>query len=416
MNLHFIGIGGIGISALAQFCAPRGDNISGSDVQDSSILEKLRKKNFKIFLTHDEKNIPKNTDTIIFTEAISPNNPELVWAKKNNLPVFSYFEYLGQISKKFKTIAVAGTHGKTTTTGLLASGFLQTNFAPTVIIGSELKIFGNSNFYSGKNNFLLVEACEYRNNFRFLTPEIVLLTSVTFDHPDFYKDEDHYLGTFRIFCEKAKTVIFHTNDKNAQLILKNFSGQKIMVPSEQNIDINLYGQKNKENAMLAFSCAKLLNLDEKKFLAGLKNFSGASRRQEFLGEKNGIKIFDDYGHHPVEIKTTLQAFREKFPEKKIGLIFEPHQFSRTKKFFDEFLSSFDYADEIGLHPIYEARDSEDDKLSINLKNFIQKNPKIKKIETINDAENFFKKFYKGDVLIFMGAGVISDFAKKFMKK
>ncbi len=430
MDIHFIGIGGIGISALAQFCKNRGDTISGSESQQTGTFELLQNQGIEIKIPQQAKNIPLNCDLVIYTEAIGEDNPERVEALKRNLPIKTYFEFLGEISKDFHTIAVTGTHGKTTTTGLIAAGFKTAHFDATIFVGSKLQELGNANFHAGSNDFLLLEACEYRANFRFLYPEIVILTNAELDHVDFYKNEEHYIETFTEFCAKAKTVIYHKDDKNAQIILKNFTGQKIAVDSNDpsfktsKKKLHLSGEHNRENAILALSCAQLLFEKEdaqmNQFKKGLEKFSGAWRRQEFLGEKEinnkKIQVFDDYGHHPTEIIATLQGLREKFPNKKIGLIFEPHQYSRTRKFFDEFLTALAHADFIGIFPIYAARDTQADKQSVCIDNFCEKNPAIQKIETQKDAQLFTQKLNENDILLFMGAGVIDVFAHEFLRK
>ena len=421
MKLHFVGIGGIGISALAQFCGDRGDEISGSEFDAKNpILSILRAKNFKIFLTHEKKNVPENCDAVIFSEAIDEKNPELILAAEKKIPRFSYFEFLGKISENFCTIAIAGTHGKTTTTALAAAGFLAAEFWPTIFVGAQISEFSGQNFLAGKNNFLLLEACEYRENFKFLSPEICVLTSIDFDHPDSFSDEKKYFAAFSNFVKNTKFVIFHETDENVKKILKNFRGQKIAISKKSSEKFTkICGQKNRENAAAAFEISKILKKNfqqkicEKKFISGIENWRGAARRQEFLTKKNGVKFFSDYGHHPAEIRATIQFFREKFPQKKIGLIFEPHQFSRTKKFFREFLASFSAADATGIFPIYAARDSKKDR-EFRVEKFCEKNAKIQKIENFADVKNFLKKNSPA-ILIFMGAGKIDFFAREFLQ-
>ena len=292
LHIHFIGIGGIGISALAQFCHFKGANCTGSEMQETAILKNLKNIGIKIYIPQKAENIPKNCNLIIYTEAIPEDNLELIEGKKRGIPMKSYFEFLGEISVHFHTIAVAGTHGKTTTTGALGAGFLHCDFKATMFVGSTLREFGNSNFYAGTNNFLLVEACEYRNSFGFLYPEIVILTNVELDHIDYYRDENHYLETFINFCKKAKTVIYHEKDKNARKVLAHFFGEKIMVTKRDILmvpNLKIIGMHNRENVALSIACAKKLDLDLEKFQNGLKLFQGAGRRQEFLGNIQGIQ-------------------------------------------------------------------------------------------------------------------------------
>ena len=420
MNIHFIGIGGIGISALAQYCHHRGDTITGSEAAETNILPRLRALDIPILIPQNANNIPSECDLIVYTEAVSTDNPERQEAERRNIPQQSYFQYLGEISKRHRTIAVCGTHGKTTTVGLIASGFQAVGFDATVCVGSTLREFGESNFHLGSNGWLLVEACEYRNNFQFLQPEVVVLTNVELDHIDFYKSEEHYFQTFRDFCSKAKMVISHNNDQNVEKLFGKIENETLTVETNSCLSLQIHGKHNRENAELALKLARLLELDLDKFKKGLKNYKGAGRRQEYLGEKNGIKIFDDYGHHPTEISATLQSFREQFPDKKIGLVFEPHQFSRTKQFLTEFGEALSQADVVGIHPIYEARDSEEDKQAVSLQDLVNtvetfhRQDTTRVVETTNDANQILDQLKEGDVLLFMGAGKIDQFAKQFL--
>ena len=421
MKIHFVGIGGIGISGLAQFCACRGDQISGSNLGESEIFPILRSAGIsKLFSAHDAANLPENLDLLVFSEAVPTENCERATARTKKIPEKSYFELLGEISREFCTIAVAGTHGKTTTTGLLASGLLACGADPTALVGSTLREFDRSNFRSGNSNLLLVEACEYRENFRFLRPEIVILTGVDFDHPDYFQDEAHYFSAFKKFVAGAKTVIFHADDRGSVAVLRDFSGKKIAVPRSSNFVnfLKIPGKHNRRNSALALACGRFLGVDFEKFKLGVQNFSGAARRQEFLGEISArgrnFKIFDDYGHHPAEISATLAAFREKFPEKKIALIFEPHQFSRSRIFFKKFVDSLKNADAVGIFPIFAARDSAED-LKFKLENFLDAIAGAKKIENFADASDFLEKS-DAEIVIFMGAGRISKFAHDFFSK
>ncbi len=371
----------------------------------------LRKKGIDIILGQTAKNISSDIDVVVYTEAVDSFNAERTEAQKFHIPQYSYFEYLGELSANYHTIAVAGTHGKTTTTGLIASGFQSEKFDATVVVGSTLKELEGSNFHPGTNDYFLVEACEYRENFRFLHPDIVVLTSVDYDHVDAFPTRQSYIDAFKRFCAKAKTVIFHAGDEGVEEVLADYKGEKISVEKAESLDLNLLGDFNQRNAALALELGKVLKLGS-PFKSGLESFSGAGRRQEFLGEKNGIQIYDDYAHHPAELVALLDGFRQKFPDKKIGLIFEPHQFSRTKMFFEDFKKAFSHADEVGLFPIYEARDSEEDK-KFTLSAFCESYDRVR---TGEDVDAFLKKFSSGDVVIFAGAGKISGFARQWMSK
>ena len=415
MNIHFIGIGGIGMSALAQWCVHRGDSVMGSDSSDSAIIEMLQAKGIEIMIGQKAENITEDIELVVYTEAVSDSNVERQKAQNLHIPQYSYFEYLGKLSENYKTIAVAGTHGKTTTTGLIASGFLSEKFDATVVVGSTLKELGGSNFYPGTNDYFLVEACEYRENFRFLKPEIVLLTGVDYDHVDAFPTRESYIDAFRRFCLSTKTVVFHAEDEGSKEVLSDFQGEKIEIGRGNSGDcpsplsLNILGDFNQRNAALAVGLGKILKLGN-DFETGLESFSGAGRRQELLGEKNGIQIYDDYAHHPTELTALLKGFHQKFSDKKIGLIFEPHQFSRTKMFFEEFKKAFENADEVGLFPIYEARDTEEDK-QFSLSAFCDSYDRVR---TQKDIDLFLKKFSVGDIVIFAGAGKISSFAREWI--
>lgn len=434
MNIHFIGIGGIGISGLAQLCKSRGDNISGSNLGRNAIFDVLEDagiKNIQEF--HDAKNIPANTDLVIYTEAVykettASDNPEILFAQENKIPIKSYFEYLGDISKEYRTIAVAGTHGKTTTTGLIACGFMAADFDSTILVGSTLKEFDNKNFkiinpetFGSSNDtrpWLLVEACEYRENFKYLEPEILIFTNIEFDHADYFKDEDHYFQAFENLGRKAKVILCHQDDDVSRNIAEKAGTKVFPIPTQSPNSVecllSIFGDVNTQNATLALGLAAFLNLKIESFKKGLGDFKGAGRRQEFLGKKDGILIYDDYGHHPTEIRATLEAFRTKFPNKKIGLIYEPHQYSRTRVFFNEFVEALKLADFTGIFPIYEARDTAEDKASVSREDLLVQIPNSKKIETLDSVSGFTQKLSKNDILLFMGAGVISNFAHKFV--
>jgi UDP-N-acetylmuramate--alanine ligase len=417
MHYHIVGIGGIGVSALAQLLVHQGHSVSGSDQKETKIFEALHTAGIKTMVPQCAANVPNNTDVLIFSAAVPQTNPEREEATRRDIAQVSYFEYLGKITHTKKTIAVTGTHGKTSTVALLSAGMIGANEQPTVVVGTRMKAFGNSNFLAGKNDWLVVEACEYKNNFGPLEPDIVVLTNAELDHPDYYKSLDQYLEHFAHFVRKAKTVICHADDENTEKILSNFEGEIIRVAAKaaDGIKLALPGKHNRSNAALCLAVAQKLNFDENKFRKGMADFEGAARRLEYLGLKHGVHVYDDYGHHPTEIEATVQSLREKYPNSTIGLVFEPHQFARTKAFFNEFLECFKHADVVGMHPIFAARDTEVDKKAVSIDDFIEKKPSIAAVRTQADARQFSKQLKENDVLIFMGAGNIDAFAHEFMQ-
>ncbi len=420
MKLHFVGIGGIGTSGLAQLSASLGHKISGSNQGSTPIFEKLISLGFnQLYEGHDPYNLTAETDLLIYSEAVPPNNPERERAKTLGIREKSYFEYLGEISQTYQTIAVAGTHGKTTTTGLIAAGLQSTDLDATILVGSTLDILEGSNFKAGTDNFLVVEACEYRENFKWLEPEVLLITNLEWDHADYFKSEEEYFAAFKRLAARSKNVLYHQHDEAVRAMLADVQTNKIPIPAQSphswEAILNVWGHANQQNATLALGLAHYLSLDLETFKTGLGHYKGAGRRQEFLGETHtGINVFDDYGHHPTEIAATLEAFKSQFPDAKIGLIYEPHQYSRTHQFFAEFAEAFRLADHTALFPIYEARDTEADKAAISLEDFSKDNPELDLVSTLEEAQIFTNKLNKDDILLFMGAGKISQFAHEFI--
>lgn len=425
IKLHFVGIGGIGTSGLAQLCATRGDEISGSNLGSNPIFETLQNEGFTaLYDVHDAHNLPADADLLIYSEAIPQDNPERERAAQLGIPQQSYFQYLGEISREYQTIAVAGTHGKTTTTGLITAGMQSTDFDATVLVGSTLDILDGKNFHAGSNDYLVLEACEYRENFQWLRPEVLLITNLEWDHADYFKSEDEYLTAFKRLAAKSKNVLYHQNDQAVRALLEDINTNKLSVPEQSpnswEAILNIWGPANQQNATLALALAHFLELNLDDFKEGLGNYKGAGRRQEFLGAyqvpstKFQVLIYDDYGHHPTEIRTTLEAFRVQFPDKKIGLVYEPHQYSRTAQFFAEFADAFRLADHTALFPIYEARDTEADKAAVSRQDFVDDNPALSLVSNLEEARAFAQNLNEGDILLFMGAGKISQFAREFI--
>lgn len=418
MKIHFVGIGGIGISALAQLCLARGDEVSGSDVIETEIFPALCEKNIELFVGQKAENVRKGVDILVYSEAVPLENPERMRAAELGRRQYSYFEYLGKVAENYKVIAVAGTHGKTTTTAMIARALREVDFDPSIIVGTTIKEFGGSNFHLGTDNWLIVEACEYRENFRFLKPDIAILTSVEHDHFDAFPTEESYFSAFEKFVKNAKLVIYHENDLGAEKALKNYKGARLAMPQQSEHSweylLKVNGQYNYDNASLALALASQLELNPENFKRGLSQYEGAGRRQEFLGEKDGVMIYDDYAHHPSEISALLKGFKNKYPDAKVGIIFEPHQHSRTAALLDEFAEALALADEVGLFPIYPARDTEEDKKEMPNSLFRSSVPNSSVVETQEDAEQFLAKFCAGDIVIFCGAGNISGFVRTLL--
>lgn len=414
MKLFFCGIGGIGMSALARWCMSEGYNVTGSEPLESNITKKLKHEGAKIFIEQKSSHIDSSYEGFIYTEAIPRNHPERIKAQELNIPQYSYFEYLGKMTTEKRLIGVAGTHGKTTTTGIIASGMISAGLDPWVVIGAQTQLLGGANFRPGKSEWAVVEACEYRENFRFLSPEIVILTNIEVDHVDYFKSEEQYFEAYRNFIKNAETVICHPNDPNTEKVLEGFMGEVIYTKNVP-LPLTLIGRHNQLNAQLAVALGTYLNTDKSLFNSGVSEFTGTARRQELIGEKNEVLIYDDYGHHPTEIKATYEAFSNAFPHKKIGLIFEPHQYSRTRELYDEFVAILSNIEILGILPIYEARDSEEDIKALTTESFSH-NCGGELLENNKDIEVFVEKYLSThDIVIFMGAGKVSQIAHTYLE-
>ncbi|MFH1720139.1 MAG: cyanophycin synthetase [Patescibacteria group bacterium] len=394
MKIHLIGIGGIGTSALARIYNERGHEISGSDIEDSDLLNDLRGEGIKVDIGHDPINLPEDINLVIYSEAIPKENVELQAARSNRLTCKTYFEALGDISREYKVIAVCGTHGKTTVTAMVAKVFIDAGLDPSVVIGTKMKELGNKNYRVGKSQWLIVEACEYRRSFLHLYPDIIVLTNVEYEHPDYYKDFEDYKNAFDEFIAKLPE-----------------DGKLITSSKEFAFDLQIPGDFNRKNAGLVMELAGKLGIDFDTATTSLQEFKGTWRRFEITEEIGNTIVIDDYAHHPTEIKATLRAAREKWPEAKVLCIFQPHQYSRTLELLHEFARSFQDVNEVVISNIYEVRDTEKDVAAISPEDLVEEINKVSNNARygggLQNTEKILQKTAaKYDVIIKMGAGDI----------
>jgi UDP-N-acetylmuramate--alanine ligase len=368
-KIYFIGIGGIGMSALARYFHFHKVSVMGSDLGLSDICVALQKEGMTIYGAQATEHIPDDVDCIVYTLAIPKNNPEFVRAKEMGVPMFTYAEMLGKISENSFTVAISGTHGKTTTTGMIASTLKAAGKNPNVIVGSLL-VEGHSNFVPGTDNMFVVEACEYKRSFLNLHPNIVVITNIEEDHLDYYKDLADIQSAFIELCEKLPAdgkIVCNASAPNLAPIVAKFPDKIVdyadfvsKVP-----ELMVFGAHNIQNGAATLAVAQTLSLGMKLASVGLAEFRGTWRRLEFKKQlEHGALLYDDYGHHPTEISVTLDALRGKFADKKIFVVFQPHLYSRTKSFFNEFAEVFARkADRVILTPIYAAREIDDGSIS-----------------------------------------------------
>ncbi len=400
-KVFFIGIGGIGISAIARMMHLEGKDVSGSDMSDSEITHELKELGINITIGQDFGLIPVDTDLIVYTIAIPHYDPKLFnQVKASNILFKSYPEMLGIVTRDKYTIAVAGTHGKTTTTAMIAKILIDAGMDPSVIVGSLLKDY-KSNLIVGKSKYFVVEACEYERSFLNIHPKLAVITNIEADHLDYYKDLDDIKNAFSQFESQSENVI------------KEYSKYLDKVPK-----LKVPGEHNRLDAALALAVADKLGIKEDVAQKSLASFEGTWRRLEKKGvTAEGVIVYDDYAHHPTEIRASLQALRELYPKgdlitgqagKNIVVLFQPHLYSRTKALFKDFAEAFGGADRVYLLPIYFAREEKDESVSSEvLAEAIDLNGVTSyAFGSFEEAEEIIKGLGLGgnDVFVTMGAG------------
>lgn len=429
VKIHFIGIGGIGVSALAQYYLSQGAEISGSDLVASEITDFLKKKGARITISnHNAKNVPRDAVSVIYSPAVLSNNLELKRAMGLGIRCLNYPEALGELTKQYFTIAVSGAHGKSTTTSMISLVLTEAGLDPTVIVGTKLKEFGNSNFRAGKSKYLVIEADEWNASFLNYWPKIIVLTNIEREHLDYYKNLDHILRTFKEYIRhlpKDGVLVANADDKNILRILNpKFQIQKYSIKQKEADELKkvlkVPGEHNVSNALAALTVARILGVPDNMSFKALSEYRGAWRRfdesQKIIGNKK-IILINDYGHHPTEIRVTLKAAREKFPNKKILCVFQPHQYQRTFNLFDDFVRVFRETpvDQIIITDIYSVvgRETAAIKKKVNSKKLVKT---IARGNVIYLAKNkiigyLTKNIKNGDIVILMGAGDIYELNK-----
>lgn len=427
-KVHFIGIGGIGISAIARMMLKRGKAISGSDRSRSIITDELKKLGARIFIGQKALQVPKGADLVIYTIAIPANNPELARAKSLSIPLMTYPQALGAISRDHFTIAVSGTHGKTTTTAMIGGIFRDAKKDPTVIVGS-LMGKARSNLVAGRGRYFIVEACEYKRSFLNLEPKIIVITNIDNDHLDYYKNIGGIQKAFSEFVSKLSKDDYLVTDEKNPAIIQVVKKARCRVAdfkkeSVKGLTLLVPGKHNVLNAQAALAVAKIAGISRACALKSLASFKGTWRRFEFKGKtKSGALVYDDYGHHPTEIKATLAAAREfmrktKDGPKKLVVVFQPHLYSRTRLLFKGFADSFGQADETVFVPIYAAREIDDKTVSSAMlaQAVKRRGVRARSVEGFKEAEKLLSEFTGKEYLILtMGAGDVHKIGEALVK-
>lgn len=428
--IHFVGIKGIGASGLAGLLASQKDNakISGSDNKEYFHSEdRLKKLGIKIN-PFSEKNINKEIDLVVYSSAYNENHPEIRKAKKMGIPAISYGRALSSIFNSAKGIAIAGTHGKTTTAGLIGHILVQAGLKPSAVIGGIVQNW-QSNSRFGRSDWLVAEADEYQEKFLTLKPDYLVITNIDYDHSDWFKNRKSYLMAFVKFIKNikigGKLVMLQEEAKK----IKKITPRNILLfPKKQDLLILkksrllLLGEHNKKNALLAISLARRLKIKKPVILKSLATFKGIKRRLEFYSRSDSkFIIVDDYGHHPEEIKATLRALRMKYKNYFIVSVFQPHTYTRTQKFIGEFAASFKDADNVVLLPIYSsAREQVSEKEKQRINQALFDKLKMKKPETYfaknkTSAKNYVLNIKKSGnrlIILTIGAGDVWRIAEE----
>jgi len=453
-KIHMIGIGGSGMNGLAEILMDLGYNLSGSDIKKSVVTEELERLGANIFYSHDESSLNlKGVDLVVISSAIASDNPELSMARKNNISIIKRAKMLGFIMDNYNGIAVAGTHGKTTTTSLIANIFVDSDLFPTYVIGGVLKS-ANKNAKLGGGEFLIAEADESDASFLYLNPKIIVITNIDYDHMETYQNNLSILkNTFIEFIKKLPkdgylvvciddpvvreivsdikhccNIITYGFSDDADFVAKDYKQKETrsfytIISTSWNIfeevKLNIPGRHNVLNSIAAFIVANIAKIDSKKIISSLNSFKGVGRRFQvhdvLIGCKS-VKLIDDYGHHPKEIAVTIEAIRDAWPDRRLVLAFQPHRYTRTNLLFDDFVSVLSKADFLLLFNVYSAGEAKIDGAdSASLLAAIGNDSIL--IEDISMAEEYIAKYVlDGDVLLMQGAGSIGSVVEKIVKK
>lgn len=423
-KIHFVGIGGIGMSALAQLFVDHGMRVTGSDREESPVTKLLESKGIPVVLVQRAGNMPMDVDMVVYSDAVPEDNPERARAHELGIKQFSYFEMLGEVSKGKKTVAVAGTHGKTTTTGMLARILKDAGASPTTVVGSIVRDF-SSNYLHGDSDLFVVEACEYRDHVLELSPKVLVITNLEWDHTDYFPSLEALQKTFRKAIKRVSAdgvIVTDPSSKNiAPLLRKDCAGQARIIDytKEPAYKLLLLGEFNQNNARAAAAAARVTfpSVTDETIRASLASFEGTWRRFEYKGKTaKGADVYDDYAHHPTAVRETLKALRKATPYGKIYVAFHPHLYSRTRDLLNEFATAFGDADQVLIAPIYAARETDDGSISSEMLSARIRATGTNAIAlgSFDAIEHALRKARKGDTIMTMGAGDIYKVADKII--
>ena len=436
-SIYFIGIGGINMSSLAHISRLRGYRVGGSDREKTNLTERLKAEGIEIYYGHEAENV-ESYDAVVYTVAISPDNPEYVCAQEKGIPCISRADYLGYLMLGYENrVGVSGMHGKSTCTSMCATVFMEADGDPTVLSGAELDAMGGAYRIGHSENFIF-EACEYMDSFLDFNPSMAIILNIELDHVDYFENIEQVCDSYTKFAAITGSngrVIANIDNEYIPQVLEGYEGEVVsfgvMTKSADYTAINIRypngcaefdvmhkgeyvahvklsvtGEHNVYNALAAFAAGHISGLDPEKIVRGLYKFGGAKRRMEFKGTVNGALVYDDYGHHPTEVATTLDGVKKRDDIQRLFCVFQPHTYTRTYALMDDFAKSFDSVEQVYIADIYPARET--DNLGISGKTLaIRIGDKAEYISGFENLANEINSVLKeGDVLVVMGAGDI----------
>jgi UDP-N-acetylmuramate--alanine ligase len=456
-HIHFIGIGGSGLSAIARLLLESGWTVSGSDRAMTPFADEVRHKGATVYIGHHPRNIV-GADAVVMSSAVGADNPEVEAAKRSNIPVYKRADFLGQLMENKTGIAIAGTHGKTTTTAMTAWVLHELGRDPSFIVGGVMNNLG-VNAHAGKGNMFVIEADEYDNMFLGLKPQIAVVTSLEHDHPDMFPTIEAMYASFEKFTDLlpedgsfivcaedagAAALIPHVRQKGINIVAYYIQSEMTIASpywvmarnvkanprggfdfvvssnlgiglSSSEVSLQVPGKHNVRNALAVFAIADLLGLPREGVASALFKFTGTGRRFQLRGEANDISIFDDYAHHPTEIKATLEGARARYPNRKIWAVWQPHTYSRTQTLFLEFSRAFKDADEVIVTEVYAAREPKQDFTSAEVVSAMP-HMSARYIATLSEVTSHLLRHLKsGDVVIVMSAGDADQISAELIK-
>jgi UDP-N-acetylmuramate--alanine ligase len=448
-KVHFVGIGGIGMSGIAEILMDQGFSVTGSDRAANENTERMKSLGATVFIGHDARNVQADVDVLVYSSAVPPENPELLAAQERKIPVIRRAEMLAEVMRLRYGIGIAGTHGKTTTTSMVGLVLIEGKIDPTVIVGGRLRGLAGSNARLGKGEFIVVEADEFDRSFLSITPTIAVLTTLETDHLDCYRDLEDIKAAFVQFAQKVPFygfIVLCLDEPALQDIMPKFKRkivtyglngqadlQGVEIVHKANtttftvvyegkdlgaIELQIPGKHNVQNALAAIAVGLQLNVPFAKIKSGIERFTGVFRRWEVKADVNGIAVIDDYAHHPTEIRATLAGAKSGW-RRRVVCVFQPHLYSRTRDFYEEFGRAFFNADVLVLTDVYPAREEPIQGVSGELIANAAREFGHKQVHYVPDKNNvptFLMKIKQpGDMIITMGAGDIWKYGEEFVK-